>query len=82
MEVIGNEQFLNCLSTEKRLWVLERKPKTCVEAGEIADEYEQVWKQEERPPSTPIKCHYCGRVGHMEKECPKKKGYWYAVLQL
>jgi predicted aspartyl protease len=72
MEAIGREQFLNCLSTEKRLWVLERKPKTCIEAGELADEYEQVQKQEERSPPTPIKCHYCGRVGH-EKDCRKKK---------
>ena len=28
------------LPTEKKLWVLERKPETCVQAGELADEYE------------------------------------------
>ena len=39
-EAIGLEQFLNSLPTEKRVWVYEKKPKTCVEAGELADEYE------------------------------------------
>ena len=45
-EAIGLEQFLNLLPMEKRLWVYEKEPKTCVEAGELADEYEQVRKQE------------------------------------
>ena len=43
-EVIGLEQFLNSLPMEKRVWVYEKKPKTFVEAGELADEYEQVCK--------------------------------------
>ena len=45
-EAIGLEQFLNSLPMDERVWVYERKPKTCVEAGELADEYEQVRKQE------------------------------------
>lgn len=45
-EAIGLEQFLNSLPTEKRVWVHEKKPRTCVRAGELADEYEQVRKQE------------------------------------
>ena len=45
-EAIGLEQFLNSLPMEKRIWVYEKKPKTCVEAGELADQYEQVRKQE------------------------------------
>ena len=45
-EAVGLEQFLNSLPAEKRVWVYEKKPKTCVEAGELADEYEQVRKQE------------------------------------
>ena len=44
-EAVRLEQFLNSLPTEKRVWVYEKKPKTCVEAGELADEYEQVRKQ-------------------------------------
>ena len=45
-EAIVLEQFLGSLPMEKKVWVYEKKPKTCVEAGELADEYEQVRKQE------------------------------------
>ena len=44
-EAIGLEQFLGSLPMEKRVWVYKKKPKTCVKAGELADEYEQVRKQ-------------------------------------
>ena len=44
-EAIGLEQFLGLLPMEKKVWVYEKKPKTYVEAGELADEYEQVGKQ-------------------------------------
>ena len=76
-EALGREQFLNGLPNEKRLWVLERKPKTCVEAGELADEYEQVRKPDhsstgEGRRNHSVKCHYCGKAGHIE-ECRKKK---------
>ena len=45
-EAIGLEQFLNSLPVEKRVWVYEKKPKTCIQAGELADEYDQVRKQD------------------------------------
>lgn len=45
-EAIGIEQFLNTLPLEKRAWVSERKPTTCVKAGELADEYELARSQE------------------------------------
>ena len=35
------EQLFNTLSANKRLWVMERKPKTCIQAGELVDEYEE-----------------------------------------
>ena len=44
-EAIGIEQFLNSLPVEKRVWVSERKAKTCIQAGELDDEYEQVRRQ-------------------------------------
>ena len=44
-EVVGIQQFLSMLPMEK-LWVMERKPETCVKAGELADEYEQSRRQE------------------------------------
>ena len=46
LEAVGLEQFLNSLPMEKRVWVHERKPKTCVAAGELLDQYEQVRRQD------------------------------------
>ena len=41
-QFIGKEQFLETLSNpEQKLWVMEKKPKTSIAAGELADEYEQ-----------------------------------------
>ena len=40
MELVEIEQILNVLPTEKKLWVAEKKLKSCVHAGELADEYE------------------------------------------
>ena len=78
-ESIGIEQFFNTLPEEKRLWVTERKPETCLKAGELMDEYEQARRQgvdSERAVhgnSQPErKCHYCGKVGHEEEVCYKK----------
>ena len=31
---------------EKAVWVYERKPRTCVTAGELLDQYEQVCRQD------------------------------------
>ena len=79
-EVVGIEQFLNTLKPEKRLWVME--PKTCVKAGELADEYELPRQHEPRQERTDFKkttqdqrkCHFCGKLGrHLERDCQKKK---------
>jgi hypothetical protein len=48
-EAICLKQFLNTLPTELRVWLSERKPATCVKAGEWADEYCQI-----REPEMPI----------------------------
>ena len=47
-QVLGIEQFLSSLPVEKRLWLVERKPKTCLQAGEWLDEYEQARRQDVR----------------------------------
>ena len=65
------------LPTEKKLWVAERKPKSCIQAGELADKYEQVRKKDLPPihKSTRkegVKCHYWSKMGHLEKDCRKK----------
>ena len=40
-QFIGKEQFLETLSNpEQKLWAMEKKPKTSIAAGELADEYE------------------------------------------
>ena len=87
-QFIGKEQFLETLSNpEQKLWVMEKKPKTSIAAGELADEYEQARQPglqkaryghqvgTQKPMSqtnlTP-RCDYCGLLGHMEKECRKK----------
>ncbi len=44
-EVIGLEQLLNMLPREKKVWVRERKPETGLRAGELADEYEHIRRQ-------------------------------------
>ena len=82
MNAVGKEQFLNTLPTDKKLWVLERKPETCVQAGELADEYEQARRPETETlaSSTPKpnrvssrECQYCGKSGHAEEDCYKRK---------
>eukprot|EP00731_Ephydatia_muelleri_P004329 Em0002g505a len=47
-QVLGIDQFLSSLPVEKRLWLVERKPKTCLQAGEWLDEYEQARRQDVR----------------------------------
>ena len=39
------EQFLNCLSSPIRVWIKIRKPKSCLEAGQLADNYTEARKQ-------------------------------------
>ena len=79
MNAVGKEQFL---LSAKKLWVLKPKPKTCVQAGELAEEYEQ-----ERQPETetmansapkptrvgPHECQYYGQSSHAEEGCYKRK---------
>eukprot|EP00731_Ephydatia_muelleri_P026771 Em0018g871a len=78
-ELIGMEQFLNTLPANKRLWVMERKPKTCIQAGELVDEYEHARREEsQRYPEnvkgtrSEQKCSFCGKAGHSEDVCYKK----------
>ena len=84
-QVVGLEQFLNTLPLEKRLWVHEKKPKTCIEAGELVDEYDQIRRKEPtladaaaKTPKAEVagrkleSCAYCRRTGHTESDCRKK----------
>ena len=86
-EAIGLEQFLKTLPTEKRVWVSDRKPETCIKVGDIADEFEQVRKGEPSSPETQreknkgvrgehkpgLRCYNCWEEGHVKAKCPKPK---------
>ena len=64
-EVIGLEQFLNTLPRELRVWVIERKPKTCVQAGGVnMTRFESKMPlQKSRKREAPAKSHDAVHVG-------------------
>ena len=82
-EQVALEQFLSTLTLEKRAWVRDKKPDTCIAAGELADEYEQARKLEsqerasdqqtkKQPSGTSRKwCSYCKIAGHVRDDCRK-----------
>ena len=39
LEALTTEQLLNVLPEKMHVWLRERKPRTCAEAGELADDY-------------------------------------------
>ena len=43
-DVLVMEQFLESLSRGVKIWVRERRPKSVLEAGELADQYDQARK--------------------------------------
>ena len=45
VEVVAQEQLLNTLPSNVRVWVREREPTTCLEAGQLADDYAQARRQ-------------------------------------
>ena len=69
------------------VWVSDRKPETCIKAGEIADEFEQVRKGEPSTQETEreknkgvrgehkpgLRCYNCWEEGHVKAKCPKPK---------
>ena len=76
----GAVALVYSLPEDIRVWVKERKPKTTVEAGELADDYAQARKsnvkgaqqlknkREERQ-TQPLRCHSCGKVEHIARDC-------------
>ena len=68
-----------------RIWVSERKPKTAVEVGILADDYSQARGHKDAGRSTLVapdnlretseasqRCHKCGRPGHIARDCQQK----------
>ena len=70
-EVI-KEQLLNSLPERIRIWVKERKPKTSLEAGQLADDFVQARKPledgDKKHPKR-IQCLKCKKFGHAAKDC-------------
>ena len=75
-EKIVIEQLLNTMPGDLKIWVAERKPATSAEAGALADDYLQARRRDARRPFLPSqetrKCHTCGIVGHLQRNCPKR----------
>lgn len=46
MDAVENEQFVEVLSDEVKVWAKERKPRTTQEAGRLAEYYRLVYRNE------------------------------------
>ena len=63
---------------EKRLWLVENKPGSCVAAGELVDEFEQTKRSVAEGRLTSkystsvkktVQRAYCDKSGHVEEDC-------------
>ena len=82
-DLVVLEQLVSTLPVDVRVFVKERKPKTSLEAAEIADDYLRARKQdlgatfgeEHRKPAErhplvgPKRCLRCGMPGHLVRDC-------------
>ena len=76
---------MSTLPREVSIWIHEKKPKTAIEAGLLADEYMLVRQQsvglrqggrqytENSLGRERIRCHYCNKQDHIARDCRKAK---------
>ena len=85
LEQVALEQLMSTLAREVSIWVHEKKTRTAIEAGQLADVYMLVRQQsvglrqggrqhtENSPGRERIQCHYCNKQGHIAQDCRKAK---------
>ena len=78
VDELVNEQFVEVLPEEIKVWVKERKPRTSEEAGRLAEDYRQARKRDlwvpgmEPKKSSQRTCFTCKQPGHLVRDCPMK----------
>ena len=85
LEQVALEQLMSTLPREVSIWVQEKKPRTAIEAGQLADEYMLVRQRSIGPRQgghqltenslgrERIRCNYCSKQGHLARDCRKAK---------
>eukprot|EP00731_Ephydatia_muelleri_P005766 Em0003g14a len=61
------------ITEEKRLWLVEKKPRSCVAAGELVDEFEQTRRRVAEG-----KCYQCRQIGHLSMNCIQGRGAMFS----
>lgn len=90
LERMPREQLLNSIVENVRVWVRKRKPKTCAEAGGLADDKTE-WKIGGEPQGRQATTEHSSKVlfvqsGRVSGDCPKtarhEEGSGYGGSQL
>ena len=67
LDTIIQEQFIDVLPEEARVWVKGRKPTSSADAGKLAEDFQQARK--ETWDRAGKRCHLCKKIGHLAKDC-------------
>ena len=85
LEQVALEQLMSTFPREVNIWVQEKKPRTAIEAGQLADEYMLARQRSVGPRQSGhqitenssscerIRCNYCSKQGHLARDCRKAK---------
>ena len=85
LEQVALEQLMSTFPREVNICVQEKKPRTAIEAGQLADEYMLARQRSVGPRQSGhqvtensssrerIICNYCSKQGHLAWDCRKAK---------